>query len=201
MQLRPGRWRPFRAEQEIGVDRVELVWRARFPVLPFAPIRVLDWCRGQAGGLEVRFLGLLVRRVSGPGVARGQVLRYLAELPWAPQAMLANAALEWRAVDERTVQVTAPAAGEPATVLLHFDAAGDVVAVSCQARPREVGGRFVDTPFGGSFSHYATLAGVRVPTRAEARWELPDGPYPYFRARLVRYEPDGGSAAGIRPPW
>lgn len=191
MQLRPGRWRPFRAEQEIAIDRVELSWRARFPVLSLPAVHVHDWCRGQDAGLEVRLLGLPLRRMAGIEVARGEVARYLAELPWAPQAMLANAALEWRSVDEQAVEVTAFVGGMPVTVLLCFNAAGDVVAASCPARPREVRGRFVDTPFQGAFADYLVRNGIRVPTRAEASWELPEGSFPYFRARLTRYEPAG----------
>lgn len=54
MQLKPGRWLPFRAEQQIAVDGIEFVWRATFRPLPLVSLRVCDWCRAGAAGLDVR---------------------------------------------------------------------------------------------------------------------------------------------------
>jgi hypothetical protein len=38
-------------------------------------------------------------------ISKGEAMRYLAELPWLPQAMVANQELEWRQIDDRTVEV------------------------------------------------------------------------------------------------
>ena len=46
-------------------------------------------------------------RQSGSEVAAGEALRYLAELPWVPWAMEHNAELEWRKLDDRSVEVAA----------------------------------------------------------------------------------------------
>jgi hypothetical protein len=118
-------------------------------------------------------------------VAKGEAIRYLAELPWAPQAMIDNRELEWREVDERTVEVATSVAGERVAVLLHFDAAGDIVAASAEDRPRAVGKRAVATPFAGEYGDYQVFGRVRVPTKADVRWDLPDGPFVYFRGRLT----------------
>jgi hypothetical protein len=113
MQLKPGRWSPFRAEQEVVVEAVGFIWRATFRPVPFVPLRVRDWYRAGAAGLDVRLWGLLpVVHARGREIARGEAIRYLVELPMAPQAMAGNAELEWRAVDESTVEVTTLAGGE-----------------------------------------------------------------------------------------
>jgi hypothetical protein len=69
-------------------------------------------------------------------------------------------------------------------VRLHFDDAGDIVAASAQDRPRAVGRTAVATPFAGEFGDYQVFDGVRLPTTAAVRWELADGPFVYFRARI-----------------
>jgi hypothetical protein len=38
------------------------------------------------------------------------------------------------------------------------------------------------------FSDYAEVGGVRIPTRAEVHWELPDGPFTYWRGRVTALE-------------
>jgi hypothetical protein len=55
-------------------------------------------------------------------------------------------------------------------------------------RRRKVGKEWLPTPWGGRFRDYATLGGVRVPTTGEAYWELPEGRYVYWRARVTSVE-------------
>jgi hypothetical protein len=186
MQLKPGRWLPFRAEQDMAVDRVDFAWRASFRAAPLVSIRVRDWYRSGVGGLDVRLWGVVpVVRTSGEQFARGEAMRYLAEIAWAPQAMVANPALEWRQVDESTVELATHVACDRVAVLLHFDAAGDIVGMSTDARPRMVGKQVVDTPWIGVFGEYRQFNGVRLPTTGEVSWLLPDGPFAYFRGRVT----------------
>lgn len=185
MQLKPGRWLSFEALQETSLERVAFSWRARFPVARLVPVGVHDWYRNGEGGLEVRVFGLPMQRLSGPDIARGEAMRYLAELPWFPQACALNSELEWRELDAATVEVSTQVAFGHAAIRLHFDGAGDIVAASADARPRAVGKGSVDTPFRGEFFEYQVVDGVRLPTRAEVRWELAEGPYTYFRGRLA----------------
>ena len=96
MQLKPDQWRPFEAEQEMALDRVEFSWRARFPFAPLVTLRVHDWYRAAEGGLEVRLLGLPLKRLRGDVVAKDEARRYLTELPWAAAAMAHNREREWR---------------------------------------------------------------------------------------------------------
>jgi hypothetical protein len=41
---------------------------------------------------------------------------------------------------------------------------------------------------GGAFSDYEVVGGVRVPTQAEVRWQLPEGPFTYWRATITSLE-------------
>jgi hypothetical protein len=114
-------------------------------------------------------------------------MRYLAELPWVPQAFGANRELEWAEIDEKTVEVATSVTGLRAAMRLHFDATGDIVAASAPDRPRAVGKDAVPTPFAGDFGDYRSFGGVRVPTTAAVRWELRDGPFVYFRGRITSF--------------
>jgi hypothetical protein len=185
MQLKPGQWKRFSAVQEMSATHVEFVWQARFPIAPMIAMQVRDWYRSGLGGLEARLLGIPLKRLRGPDVAKGEAMRYLAELPWAPPAIAANGELEWRELDATTVEVAATVGGERIAVLLHFDEHGDIAASTADERPRDVDGRAVATPFGGRFGDYAELGGLRVPTTAVVYWELPEGRFDYFRGRLT----------------
>jgi hypothetical protein len=69
MQLKPGRWLRFEAEQEAATEQVEFSWRARFPMAPMVELRVDDWYRAGDGALEVRLFGLSLKRSQGVEVA------------------------------------------------------------------------------------------------------------------------------------
>ncbi len=194
MQLRPGRWSPFLAEQEMDADRVEFAWHATFRAAPLVSLRVRDWYRAGAAGLDVRLWGVPVVRASGEDVARGEAMRYLAELVWVPQAFVSNRALEWREVDESRVEVATRVGPERVAVTLRFDDAGDIVAMSAE-RPRRVGKEVVDTPWSGVFGNYRELDGVRLPTTGEVSWLLPDGLFTYFRCTLTAWSATGGTIA------
>jgi hypothetical protein len=189
MVLRPGR-RPLRfdAVEEFSTDQVAFAWRARFPIIGSLALRVTDSYQPPDGSLEVRLLGIPVQRRSGAELARGEAFRYLAEIPWVPHAILVNGQLQWQDVDERTVEVSTDVAGERVAVRLIFE--GDDIVQTVADRPRlEAGGAL--TRWIGEYRHYASFDDVRVPSRGEVRWELPQGPFTYWRGTITSLEAYG----------
>jgi hypothetical protein len=186
MWLKPGASpRRFTATQELTADRVGFAWKARFPIAPLLAMTVLDEFRDGAGRLEVRALGVTLQRQSGRETSIGEAIRYLAELPLVPQAMTGNHELEWRELGARSVAVSTIVAGEPVGVTVEVDRDGDIVRVSSDARPYRVRGAWTATGWVGTFAGYRTLGGLRIPTRAEVAWQLPEGPFTYWRGRIA----------------
>lgn len=187
MILRPGK-RPLRfsAVEEFAADRVAFAWRARFPLLGPLAMRVVDSYDGRDGLLEVRILGVPLQRKRGPDLAQGEAYRYLAEIPWVPQAILNNSQLEWRALDEHGVEVATRVAGERVALRLMFNSAGEITQ-TVAARPRlEAGGAV--TRWIGEYRDYSSFGGMRMPGRGEVRWELPEGPFTYWRGTITAAE-------------
>ena len=184
-----GRALRFSAVEEFLVEEIAFSWLARFPIVPLVSLRVVDRYSAGDGLLEARLFGLVpVMRQRGLDLAEGEALRYLAELAWVPQAMLANRELEWRELGTDSVEVATWVGPSRVSVRLEFDAAGDIVASSTDSRPRAEGKKTVLRPWGGSFSDYAVVGGVRIPTRGEAHWVLPDGPFSYWRGTIKSLE-------------
>lgn len=173
----------FTAEQWLAVGRIAFEWRARFPIAPLLWLEVVDGYDGDRGRLEGRLWGKLrVMRRHGPEVDRGQAMRYLSELPWVPYAIAGNAALRLREIADDRLEVSAVVHGARAAVNLDFDAGGDVIGMRADARPYMPG---VEHAWGGRFWAHAEVGGVRIPTRAEAWWELPEGRFTYWRGHIT----------------
>jgi Family of unknown function (DUF6544) len=190
MWLKPGgRALPFRAVEDLSVEEVAFSWRARFRVLPLVTLRVVDGYAAGQGRLEARLLGLVpVMRQSGQAASEGEAMRYLSEIPWVPHAMRANRQLEWRELDAHTVEVATAVGPARVAVQLEFDAAGDIVSAYSPARPHVEGKTTVPRPWGGVFRDYDVVGGVRIPTHAEVRWQLPEGPFTYWRGTITSVE-------------
>jgi hypothetical protein len=188
MVLKPGaKPRAFTATEEFAVDRVAFAWRARFPMLGPVSIRVIDSYDGTDGRLEARLLGIPLQHKSGPELAQGEAFRYLAEIAWVPQPILANRQLSWREVDEHTVEVSTSVHNEQIAVRLVFNDAGEI-ARTIADRPRLEAGNTITTWI-GEYDDYQQLDRVLLPTRGEVRWELPDGPFVYWRGTITSLDP------------
>jgi Family of unknown function (DUF6544) len=186
MILKPGGRRlTFQATEEFAANSVEFAWRARFPIFGPLSMHVTDSYEPPDGLLQVRVLGVPVRRSRGPELANGEALRYLAELPWVPHAIVANHQLQWRTVDDDAVEVSTDVSGEQVAVQLIFG--DDEIVRTVAERPRlEAGGEL--TRWVGEYADYRAFGGIRMPARGEVSWELPDGPFTYWRATITSVE-------------
>jgi hypothetical protein len=187
MRLKPGaRFFALTATQDSGTRVPGFVWDARGRMAWVAPLRVLDAYAAGAGQLEVRIAGaILVARALGPEVDKGEAIRFLAELPWNPDAILSASGLAWRQVDALTVEVSMATGGGPARVCLQVDEAGDIVGVTAEDRPRGVGRDSQPTAWTGRFWDYTSAGGYRWPRHGEVAWVLPEGAFVYWRGEIV----------------
>ena len=187
MALKPSaRARRFIAHEDLAIDRVSFAWHARFPMLGPISLRVTDSYQEEQGLLEVRLGGLPLQRNRGPELGRGEAFRYLAELAWAPPAVLANPSLEWIELDRRTAEVATRVGRDRIGVRLLFDDAGEITRTVAE-RPR-VEAENAITRWVGEYRDYRDFGGVVVPTHGEVRWELPTGPFTYWRATITSFE-------------
>jgi len=178
-------WRPFIAEQVISIHEPGFVWLARMQAAPLLYAHILDCYVGGEGLLEVRLFGSLrLARAAGPQASRGELMRYLAELAWAPHAMLHNPHLSWSEIDANTIEASAESTDGPARGRLVFEN-GDITRIEADDRPRAVGGRTIPTRWHGRCFDYREMDGCRIPTRAVVSWLLEEGPFDYWRGRVT----------------
>lgn len=188
MRLAPDRpWQSLSATHLAGTRTSGFVWHATGSMM-HVPVGVIDAYVDGAGVLNARLLNSIsVANSTGIETDRGELLRYLAEIPLTPDTILNNPELAWDQIDESTVSVTAHTKDGPVIVEFSFDDQGDIVEAFAPSRPMSVKGGSVDTPWRGKFFDYRKLGPRRIPTRAEVGWELPDGFYLYFRGTIDSY--------------
>jgi hypothetical protein len=186
MWLKPGS-KPitFTARQSIAVADVGFLWRPRFRMAGVS-LQIIDYLVGGEGGLEGRLLGALrvLRPTGGDAVYRGEAMRYLAELMWAPDAVLGNRQLDWRVVDRGTLAVATGAGPRRSEVRLILDKAGDPVRAEADDRPRLDAGVITPSAWFGRGADFHVVNGRRIPTRGEAGWIVDGVEFIYWRCRI-----------------
>lgn len=183
-----GAWMPFTARQTVEAGRVAFTWDARVRMRAWIRASVRDAFDGTRGRLRARLFGVIpVAHARGIDVDRGEVLRYLAELPWCPWAYRQNEDLFWSQGDDATLRVRTNVTTPPCEVAFEIAEDGRVLTMSGH-RPREEEDGAVEHPWGAAFTEWTEHEGIRYPAQGEVWWDLPAGRFPYWRGTVTALE-------------
>ena len=174
-------WMAFTARQSIDNRACNFSWLAKVAPLGFMSIR--DSLDDGVSGLAVKLFGLIpvANAPDTPALVRGELMRYLAELPWAPDAILANPALRWRDGPSGAFIVGAGEGDRAAEVTFTLDRAGRIETGFAPDRPRSPTAPHLPTPWRGRFWDYRLHAGRWIPFAGEVAWEIDGVPELYWR--------------------
>jgi hypothetical protein len=181
------RWFRFTATQTVTIAPPGFVWDARLRLAPGIDIRVRDGYRAGTDSIRAAVAGLFTVAAlrGGAELAAGALQRYLAEAPWFPYALLPEAGVTWRAIDERRALATLRDGAVAVALEFTFNEAGDIERSYTPARPYEDRGAFRPLPWGGTNSRWEERGGVRIPVQSEVAWYFPAGAAPYWRGRIA----------------
>jgi len=181
-------WIPFTATQTISMRTSAFAWRARAG--PFAMISARDALSDGQGQLDVTALGFIpiVRAERSVALVRGELMRYLAELAWAPDAILHNNELRWRIDGPDTLAVSAGSGEAASEVVLTLDTDGRIARGFAPDRPRSAKAPTLPTPWRGRFSDYRQHNDRWLPFAGEVAWEIEGKEIVYWQGRIALWE-------------
>lgn len=180
------RWEPFAARERIAVTRCAFAWRARMGRLGL--VRGESMIDRGVGRLRISLLGVLplLNLPRGPALDRSEMIRYLAELVLAPDAMLDNPQLDWSLLPDGRMVVAAPLPDGPARVVLTRDrATGLIERVEAAARPCWFAPGHAPLPWFAELGDYHGSFGRVLPASMRAGWIIDGAPMPMWQARLT----------------
>ncbi len=175
-------WKPFTSRQRVTTSRPGFVWDASISMAPGLKVRVVDSYIAGKGLLHATVQGLFtMAEMRGEGeIARGEFMRWLAEVAWYPTALLPSQGVRWEAVDDHSANATVVDGPLTLTLLFRFNDAGLIGSFRAEARGGMLGKKMVMAPWEGIWSNYRTQGGVQVPFTGEVAWMRPEGRKPYF---------------------
>jgi hypothetical protein len=187
--VRGDRWLPFEAEQLIVPGACGFVWNAQVALASLVHIGVRDALVAGEGSGEVSLQSAWTIR-SQRGLAEvtsGSLHRYLAEGLWCPTVLWPSEVLQWTAIDDSRALATLTADGTAVSLEFRFTDSGEVSSIYTPGRWGAFGDGYHQVAWGGRLDDYQSLAGVRIPMRAQVGWYV-DGVWaPVWRGQVVEF--------------
>jgi hypothetical protein len=177
------KWMRFTARQWISANDCQFRWVARVGLM--GAVRVTDALLHDIPAGSVKLFGLvpLARASAGDDLLKGQLLRYLAELPWCPDGIFCNRSLRWEVVTDTHFQIGARIKYVEAELNLFLDDEGLPARIQA-IRPAEQDGVFTDREWQGTFRDYRRIEGRLIPHVARVWWTLDGAPFDVWRGTI-----------------
>jgi len=180
-RLAPGEWLPCEVEQYDARAPVTRLFMMQLKLKRIVPVTVRDeYLRGR-GRLEAKAFDVLrVAEGHGYELDVGELVTYLNDAILMAPSLLLGPETTWLEAGANSfdVALTDGASTVKAKVLL--DARGAPTNFITQDRFFDgTNGRWVRTEWQTPVAGWQQAAGRMLPTRAQAVWQLPTGPFPY----------------------
>jgi hypothetical protein len=183
-------WLPLAAEQHFSVRPPAFVWEAVVPGSAVPVVRAKDTFLDGTGRMLITAGGLFpIVDASGPDFDQGEMIRFLSEMMWFPAAFLGEN-VSFEAVDDESARVSLTHADRTVTGTLFVDGAGRLTRFEADRSYTGDGGTPSLERWSTPVDEYGEFNGIRMPVRARAVWNLPDGDVEYIRLTItdLRYD-------------
>ncbi|MCP8970127.1 DUF6920 family protein [Ectobacillus ponti] len=186
MKLKPEqkKWTEAVAEQYTTTAVPAFLWQARMKFLPFLHVSGRDLFQGGHGSMIIQLASLLpVARVShNAKVDQSSLQRYLMELPWYPSAAL-QPYITWEGIDHTSAKATMTYNDVSGSATFLFSEAGELQEIHAW-RYKDSDEQAVPMECVGAVREQKVMDGIRVPTKLDISWLLPQGPFTWYRLEI-----------------
>ena len=182
-------WVPLRAREHYTVQPPSFVWDATIHRGPLPIARGRDMYVGEKGSMLIKAGSLFtVVDDEGPEMDQGSMMRYLSEMIWFPTAFLDDK-ISFEPIDDESARVTLTDGGKSVSATMYFDEEGKVTDFVAK-RYRTVEGGYDLETWSAPVYEYGELAGLKLPLRGGAVWNLPEGDLKYADITITHLEYD-----------
>lgn len=182
-------WIPLSVEQWYTTMSAGFIWDGILHLGPLPLARGRDRYAADKGAMLVKAGSLFtVVNATGEEIDQSAMMRYLSEMIWFPSAFLQDN-ITFEAVDDTSARATLTDHGKSVTGTLYVDQEGRLTNFVSR-RYRMVGDRNELCAWSTPVTKSGDLAGLRLPVRGRAVWNLPDGDLEYIDVAITQLEYD-----------
>jgi len=179
-------WMPIKAEQYFTTEDPAFIWRVKFTMAPFIWIEGRDMYYQGKGNMLIKILSTItVADAAGSEMDISTLIRFLAEAPWFPTALLPSDYLEWKEIDSNSAQAIIKDKGYTASGIFTFNEKGEIIKFVTNDRYMEADGKYFKEQWGGYYKNYREIEGMKIPTEGEVEWNLSDRDLQYAKLKIT----------------
>ncbi len=179
-------WMPIKAEQYFTTEDPAFVWRVKLTMAPFIWIDGRDMYYQGKGNMLIKVLSTItVADAAGSEMDVSSLIRFLAEAPWFPTALLPSNYIEWKEIDSNSARVVIKDKGYTASGIFTFNEKGEIVKFVTNDRYMEADGKYFKEQWAGYYRNYQEIEGMKIPIEGEVEWNLSDKDLQYAKLKIT----------------
>jgi len=179
-------WMPIKAEQYFTTEDPAFIWRVKFTMAPFVWIDGRDMYYQGKGSMLIKVLSTItVADAFGSEMDISSLIRFLAEAPWFPTALLPSDYIEWKEIDSNSARAVIKDKGYTASGIFTFNEKGEIIKFVTNDRYMEADGKYLKEQWGGYYRNYQEIEGIKIPIEGEVEWNLSDRDLPYVKLEIT----------------
>lgn len=174
-------WIPAKAEQYSTFEPPEFTWKVNMKMAPGTHISGKDVFRNGRAQMRIKFDGVMPLSKTENSIKTNQssLQRYLMELSSCPPAALSSY-VAWQEVDGTTATARMELNGVSGTADFHFDEQGELKSVTA-LRYKDSDEEAEKMLCTANILDYMGVDGIKVPSKIEIVWDLPEGPFTWYK--------------------
>ncbi|WP_148685249.1 DUF6920 family protein [Candidatus Nitrosocosmicus hydrocola] len=186
------KWMPIEGVEYFTTEMPGFIWIGKISLLPLVWITGIDMYLEGKGAFQIKLLSIITiaDAPKGKELDESELMRWLAEAPLFPTALLPSSFLRWEPVDSDSAKAIINYAETNIEVLFHFDKEGKIVQMTAD-RYRAVDNSFVKENWFGHYSDYAQTNNMMVPWNIEVSWNsevLGNFTYAKFKIKEIQHD-------------
>jgi len=179
------KWMPIEGEEYFTTETPGFIWIGKISLLPIVWITGIDKYLEGKGTFQIKLWSTITISDAPRGMEldESELLRWLAEAPLFPTALLPSSYLQWEPMDSDSAKAVIDCSGTKVEALFHFDKRGEIVQINTD-RYRAVGNSFVKGKWLGHYSNYVLAKNMMVPRDINVSWNTEAGNFTYARFKI-----------------
>jgi len=176
------KWMVIKGEEYFTAENPGFVWFGKVPL-----VSAKDSYYNGKGNLKIKLLSTIkLADAKGSEFDQGEILRWLAETPLFPTALLPSENLKWEPIDNNSAKAILIDKNITIEGIFHFNEQGQIIEFN--AKRYKDGDTFED--WGGYYRDYREIDGVKIPFSMEVVWHLESGDFSYAKFNIEEMEYD-----------
>jgi uncharacterized protein YnzC (UPF0291/DUF896 family) len=179
------KWLSLKATQLFNLRTRAFIWHGIISIIPGVTIQARDYYRNQKGNMLIKFAGsITMANEKGPEMNQGAFIRFAVEAIWFPWLFADKNFVKWQHVDNRTAIAHVTDGKNSGSITCKFNEKNELIQVAAKRyMTTEQGAKLL--PWGGLCSAYKEFNGIKIPSKANIYWDLPEGRFECIKLEVT----------------